>query len=189
MSIAAKSVLAGLLVQELAELLKDYPSFRARQIHKWICSGAGTFGEMSNLPLALRHELAERYSLLAGTPLSQMRDTDGTVKLGISLEDGAVIEAVILRDGEGRSTACLSTQAGCASACVFCKTDSLGFKRNQAADYPFHLRHRKGHTGPCRAWAGHSPCPFSYDSPSGTAGTAYASKPGASPAGCPGSPA
>jgi len=60
-------------------------------------------------------------------------DADGTVKLGISLEDGAVIEAVILRDGEDRKTACISTQAGCPAACVFCKTGALGFRRNLLA--------------------------------------------------------
>ena len=128
-----KPVLAGLILEELTELLKKYPSFRARQIHKWICCGAGTFDEMSNLPLPLRHELAEKYILFSGTALSQLRDADGTVKLGIALEDGAVIEAVILSDGEGRKTACLSTQAGCAAACIFCKTGTLGFKRNLSA--------------------------------------------------------
>lgn len=130
MPAGSKPVLAGLVAQELAELLKAYPAFRARQIHKWICSGAGSFEDMSNLPLALRHELAQQYNLFSSAPLSQIQDKDGTVKLGIALQDSAVIEAVILRDDEGRNTACLSTQAGCPAGCVFCKTGSLGFKRN-----------------------------------------------------------
>ena len=120
-------------MEDLAELLKAYPSFRSRQIHKWICGGAGTFDEMSNLPLSLRNELVENYSLFSGEASLQLRDADGTVKLGITLEDGAVIEAVILSDGEGRKTACLSTQAGCAARCIFCKTGTLGFKRNLSA--------------------------------------------------------
>jgi len=128
-----KPVLTGRVSEELAELLKAYPPFRSRQIHKWICGGAETFDEMSNLPASLRKELAEKYSLFHGEVSSQLRDTDGTVKLGITLEDGAVIEAVILSDGEGRKTACLSTQAGCPAACVFCKTGTLGFKRNLSA--------------------------------------------------------
>ncbi|MCL2879089.1 MAG: 23S rRNA (adenine(2503)-C(2))-methyltransferase RlmN, partial [Treponema sp.] len=61
---------------------------------------------------------------------AELEDTDGTVKLGIRLEDGAIIEAVILSDAEGRKTACLSTQAGCPAGCVFCKTGRLGFNRN-----------------------------------------------------------
>jgi 23S rRNA (adenine2503-C2)-methyltransferase len=43
------------------------------------------------------------------------------------------IEAVLLEDGRGRRTACLSTQAGCAMGCVFCKTGALGFRRNLEA--------------------------------------------------------
>ena len=128
-----KPVLAGLLLGELTELLNIYPSFRARQIHKWICSNAGTFDEMSDLPVSLRKELVEKYTLFSGGVTSELRDPDGTVKLGISLEDGAIVEAVILRDREERKTACLSTQAGCPAGCVFCKTGALGFRRNLSA--------------------------------------------------------
>ena len=128
-----KPVLAGLLAEDLAELLAAYPSFRSRQIHQWICNGAGTFDEMTSLPVPLRKELTGMYKLFSTAAASQLSDTDGTVKLGIALEDGAFIEAVVLSDAEGRKTACLSTQAGCAAACVFCKTGTLGLKRNLSA--------------------------------------------------------
>ena len=128
-----KPVLAGLLYAEVAELLKKYPLFRSRQIYKWIISGAGSFDDMSNLPLPLREELKENYILFPGRVVSEKIDTDATVKLGISLEDGVLIETVILSDGEGRKTACLSTQAGCPMACAFCKTGMLGFRRNLSA--------------------------------------------------------
>ena len=128
-----KPALAGLTSGELREILRAYPPFRAVQIYEWICSGAGTFDEMSNLPVVLRRELAENYRLFSGGICSELEDPDGTVKMGINLEDGAVIEAVILRDGEGRKTACVSTQAGCPAGCVFCKTGMLGFKRNLSA--------------------------------------------------------
>ncbi|MCL2382049.1 MAG: 23S rRNA (adenine(2503)-C(2))-methyltransferase RlmN [Treponema sp.] len=129
----AEPVLAGLLPHELTRLLGAYPSFRSRQIYTSICHGAETFDEMTSLPLPLRKELAQQYGLLSGRVSSELKDTDGTVKLGITLEDGAVIECVALGDGEGRKTACLSTQAGCASGCVFCKTGTLGLKRNLSA--------------------------------------------------------
>ena len=77
-----KAVLAGLPLKELAELL-PYPAFRAAQIYKWICSGAGSFEEMSNLPLAMRKELAEKYGLFAAGLKSVLSDPDGTEKLGI----------------------------------------------------------------------------------------------------------
>jgi 23S rRNA (adenine2503-C2)-methyltransferase len=128
-----KPVLIGLLPGELKKLLPSYPPFRSAQICKWICSGAASFDEMSNLPLSLRRELSENYSLVSCTRASELRGPDGTVKLGIALEDGTVIEAVILSDGAGRKTACLSTQAGCQAGCVFCKTGKLGFRRNLSA--------------------------------------------------------
>ena len=134
-----KLVLAGLLLDELKELLtvnsvsKEFPSYRAKQIYEWICRGALSFEEMSNLPIALRKELAEKYHLIAGEPITELVDPDGTLKLALRLDDGFVIESVILADGEGRKTACLSSQAGCPMGCVFCKTGTLGFYRNLSA--------------------------------------------------------
>ena len=142
-----KTVLAGLPYGDLAELLNPYPPFRSRQIYKWIVSGAGSFDEMNNLPISLRKELAETFSLIQGELSSELTDADGTVKLGIRLPDGAVIEAVILSDREDRKTACLSSQAGCSMGCVFCKTGHFGFKRDlKAAEITgqfLHLRRKE----------------------------------------------
>ena len=126
----ANPVLAGLLPGQLKETLSAYPTFRSVQIYEWICRGALSFDEMTNLPVSLRAELAAQYELVSGGLQSELADSDGTVKLGIALADGAVIEAVILSDGKGRKTACLSTQAGCPMGCVFCKTGMIGFRRN-----------------------------------------------------------
>ena len=128
-----KRVLAGLLSGELKELLKSYPPLRSRQIYEWICRGAVSFDEMTNLGLSLRKELSENFSLVSGELCSGLKGRDNTQKIGIRMEDAAVIEAVILRDGKGRKTACLSSQAGCPIGCVFCKTGMLGFKRNLTA--------------------------------------------------------
>jgi 23S rRNA (adenine2503-C2)-methyltransferase len=118
----------GIPFEELTEQLSPLPRFRAAQIFKWIASGVSSFDEMNNLPLELRGELAERYTLRSHTAVETHRGSDGTVKLTIQLADGAWIEAVLLADGK-RYTACLSTQAGCPAACVFCKTGAA-FLRN-----------------------------------------------------------
>ena len=130
---AGKRILAGLTLRDLKELLNPYPPLRSRQIYEWICRGAQAFEEMTNLSLSLRKELSENFMLLSGELVSEMKDRDATVKFGIKLEDEAVIEAVILRDGKDRKTACLSSQAGCPVGCVFCKTGMLGFTRNLTA--------------------------------------------------------
>ncbi|GHV77833.1 putative dual-specificity RNA methyltransferase RlmN [Spirochaetia bacterium] len=127
-------VLSGLSPEELVKTLDPLPPFRARQIFKWIARGAASFNDMTDLSRDLREELSKRFTLYGSNIAGRLDDPDGTVKLKIGLSDGAVIESVLLRDGEGRQTACISTQAGCPAGCVFCKTGSLGFLRNLTSD-------------------------------------------------------
>ncbi|MCL2832339.1 MAG: 23S rRNA (adenine(2503)-C(2))-methyltransferase RlmN [Treponema sp.] len=132
-----KPVLAGLLPQEIGVIIRnttglDLPAFRSAQICQWI-KKAAAFDQMLNLPLALREDLAKNLRLYSSSVTGDFTDSDGTVKLRLGLEDGCSIEAVILNDGKDRKTACLSAQAGCPLSCVFCKTGTLGFKRNLTA--------------------------------------------------------
>ncbi len=122
--------LSGLPLGALAEVLRPLPAFRARQIFQWISRGAAGFDAMTNLSLPLRLDLASRFSVRSSGAAEIQRDPDGTAKLRIALADGASVEAVLLSDGEGRQTACISTQVGCPMGCVFCKTGTLGFQRN-----------------------------------------------------------
>jgi len=41
-----------------------------------------------------------------------------------------LIESVLMEYDDGRRTACISTQAGCAMGCVFCATGQMGFSRH-----------------------------------------------------------
>lgn len=56
---------------------------------------------------------------------------DGTVKLAADFA-GALVESVLI-PAEGRSTVCVSSQAGCTRRCAFCATARLGFRRNLTA--------------------------------------------------------
>jgi 23S rRNA (adenine2503-C2)-methyltransferase len=131
-----KPALSGYPLAELRELLSDSPArgtvlpFRAAQIFSAIAQGVSSLEEITTLPRALRTELETRFTLRSTLVSRRLSDPDGTEKLRISLQDGLAIEAVLLEDGRGRKTACLSTQAGCPAGCVFCKTGSLGFSRN-----------------------------------------------------------
>jgi len=122
-------ILNGMPLEELAEQLSPLPRYRAAQVCAWIASGVSSFDEMDNLPLPLRKELAERFTLRPEVTVQKHHGSDGTVKLALQFADGARIEAVLLSDNTGRRTACLSTQAGCPAGCVFCKTGA-GFRRN-----------------------------------------------------------
>ena len=55
---------------------------------------------------------------------------DGATKILFETHDGLQIETVILRIDTGRTSLCISSQAGCTEKCTFCSTATLGFKRN-----------------------------------------------------------
>jgi len=121
--------LAGIDLLQLQELLTHLPKYRSSQIYGWILNGKTSFEQMSNIPLALQNELCENYNIFSGRVINRLEDTN-TSKIAIKLQDENIIEAVLLSDNKNRLTACLSTQAGCPAGCIFCKTGSLGFKRN-----------------------------------------------------------
>ena len=143
-----KHSISGYTLSTLTDLLKPLPTFRAKQIFKWIARGATNFDSMTDLSQELRKDLNDRFAVQETHISETLTDSDGTIKLQIALQDGAKIEAVVLVDGEGRKTACISTQVGCPMGCAFCKTGSLGFLRNlSAAEITEQLFH-------CRAVAG-----------------------------------
>lgn len=50
-----------------------------------------------------------------------------------TLDDGLVIETVIIPCDRGRTTVCVSSQVGCAMNCQFCYTGRMGLKRHLTA--------------------------------------------------------
>lgn len=125
-----KIILTGLLPEEINTQLHITPSFRGRQIFKWIGNGVSSFNEMTNISVGLREQLEQDATLSTSSVSRILRDTDGTVKLQITLRDGFSIETVLLTDSSNRKTACVSCQAGCAMKCAFCQTGQLGLARN-----------------------------------------------------------
>ena len=109
------------------------PAFRAGQIRKWLMHGrAESFSSMTNLPAALRKQLAIDFSIWTTSISKHTYSEDGTDKLLLRLADGGQIECVLLRDGE-RRTICISSQVGCAMGCVFCASGLDGVDRNLSA--------------------------------------------------------
>lgn len=125
-----KIALAGLLPEEITEKLALEQKFRGLQIFKWIGSGVDSFEEMTNLSKEIRASLSEKATLRSSKVSKVLKDPDGTIKLQITLCDGNAVETVLLTDKEGRKTACVSCQAGCAMKCAFCMTGTLGLARN-----------------------------------------------------------
>lgn len=106
------------------------PAFRAAQVFQWLWGRrASSFEEMSNVSKALRSRLAESFTLVRPQPATVLTSKDGTVKFLLRLADGERIETVLIPEKE-HYTLCLSTQVGCAMACTFCSTGTMGFTRN-----------------------------------------------------------
>jgi len=109
---------------------KKEKTFRARQVFDWIWKkGCRSFSEMTNLSSENRRLLEENFSFPILKKEKEHRDPDGTLKTTFMLPDQGLIESVLIPTNN-RTTACISSQAGCSLACRFCATGILGFNRN-----------------------------------------------------------
>jgi 23S rRNA (adenine2503-C2)-methyltransferase len=107
--------------------------WRARPILLWIYRrGATSFDQMTDQSLELRAELAKHFRLSRTAVTHSHAAPDGTTKFLVRLEDGDVIETVLIPE-EDRRTVCISTQVGCPIKCVFCASGLEGLKRNLTA--------------------------------------------------------
>lgn len=104
---------------------RGHRSFRAPQILKWVYQHRLTdVRQMGNVPLALREELAQHFSLARLDCRRHTTAADGTEKYLFSLADGRRIESVLIPSAH-RQTLCISSQAGCAMGCQFCATAQI----------------------------------------------------------------
>jgi len=120
-----------LLERELAE--RGEPRYRAGQLWEWAARGASVYGEMSNVPLALRSALAEEVPFSTIEPAAQAESRDGTVKTLFRTHDGHPVEAVLMRYRDRRRSICVSSQSGCPLTCTFCATGAMRLGRNLTA--------------------------------------------------------
>ena len=122
----------GLTGEELERFVVEdlkQSRFRAGQIARWLVRGA-EIGEMTNLSAALRSQLE---AVAVANPVRIMDSfkskIDETEKFIYALEDGNLIEGVLMRYHHG-DTLCVSTQVGCRMGCAFCASTLEGKVRN-----------------------------------------------------------
>ena len=115
------------------ETIGDKP-FRGDQVYQWLWSkGAHTFDQMTNLSIQTRDHLQAHFVINHIKVDSIQRSKDGTIKNGVKLHDGLVVESVLIPTGT-RTTACVSSQVGCSLDCSFCATARLKRMRNLNPD-------------------------------------------------------
>ncbi len=117
----------GLLSDHFAA--RGQGKYRVKQALAWLYErDAISFSEMTDLPSAERTALSTAFRLSAPELAQAATSTDGTVKHLWRLSDGELVESVLI-PAPKRLTLCISSQAGCAMACVFCATGWSGYRR------------------------------------------------------------
>jgi len=124
----SKTSLLSLPIQELPG-----EGYRQRQLATWLYDrGAQQWDEMTDLPRALRNELAEQFRISEFAEVTPYQSLDGSVKYLFTLLDGQKTEAVYM-PYLNRKTICISSMVGCPAGCTFCATGKMGFGRNLTA--------------------------------------------------------
>ncbi len=122
------------------EQLRDFfvengdKAFRGNQVYEWLWSKSlHTFEDMTNISKQTREMLEANFVINHIKVDSMQKSADGTIKNGIKLHDGLVVESVLIPTKK-RTTACVSSQVGCSLDCKFCATSRLKRMRNLNPD-------------------------------------------------------
>ena len=114
------------------------PAYRSDQILDWVYhKRAVTVDSMSNLPKDLKEHLEKNFKCYLPDCMQKQGSDDTTQKFLWKLNDGALVESVLIPanpalygEASDRHTLCISTQVGCAYGCKFCASGLDGWKRN-----------------------------------------------------------
>lgn len=104
-------------------------SFRAKQVLDYLYKGAESFEDMKNLNSSSIEKLKEAFVIYVPNVIDKRVSKDGTVKMLLALQDGNIIETVVMKYVYGYSV-CVSSQVGCAMGCSFCASTKGGMVRN-----------------------------------------------------------
>jgi 23S rRNA (adenine2503-C2)-methyltransferase len=126
--------LPGLTLAELTAVL----SSRARAVEtlRWLYAQRPLPTELPDELPGVSHRVwrpfLERHGLVLPKVTERQESPDGTTKYALDF-GGTNVETVRI-PAKGRSTICISSQAGCTRKCVFCATKELGFIRQLKAE-------------------------------------------------------
>ena len=140
MPLASKPSLHSIVLEDLSAHLaaSGHRPYRAKQIVEWLYrKRVASIEEMSDVPQALRTQLAEEWDSTRPEIVRVLGAKDTTQKFLFRLRDGNLIESVLIpatigQSGErsDRRTICVSSQVGCAYGCKFCASGLDGWTRN-----------------------------------------------------------
>lgn len=126
----------GTRKEQFSSLFPAVPVFRFKQLETAFFDPAlGGFPDVSNIPLEMRETLDKKMTWLTLHPAHVLESVKkDTYKAIVELADKTRVETVLMHNARGQWTICVSAQVGCAMACTFCATGTMGFTRNLLAD-------------------------------------------------------
>ncbi|MGX1264461.1 23S rRNA (adenine2503-C2)-methyltransferase [Rossellomorea marisflavi] len=126
-----KTSIYGLTIDQLTDWLVEHgqKKFRAAQVWDWLYKKRVTdFSQMKNLNSACIELLDNHFHIQTLQQEIKQESKDGTIKFLFKLQDGNLIETVLMRFNYGLSV-CVTTQVGCNIGCTFCASGLL--KKNR----------------------------------------------------------
>ncbi|MBO0998216.1 23S rRNA (adenine(2503)-C(2))-methyltransferase RlmN [Bacillus sp. SD075] len=127
-----KESIYGLTFEQLTAWLLDHghKKFRASQVWEWLYRTRVTsFSEMTDVNKECIKLLEENFVIQTLTEHVKQESADGTIKFLFKLQDGNLIETVMMRHKYGISV-CVTTQVGCNIGCSFCASGLLAKSRD-----------------------------------------------------------
>ena len=128
----SKTSIYGLTYEKLTEWLIEHGEkrFRADQVWNWLYKKRiSSFSEMKNVNKETIQLLDDNFVLHTLGEEIRQESKDGTIKFLFKLEDGNLIETVLMRFAYGLSV-CVTTQVGCNIGCTFCASGLLRKSRD-----------------------------------------------------------
>ncbi|WP_087973749.1 23S rRNA (adenine(2503)-C(2))-methyltransferase RlmN [Oceanobacillus rekensis] len=128
----SKTSIYGLTYEKLTEWLIEHGEkrFRADQVWNWLYKKRiSNFDEMRNVNKETIELLDDNFVLHTLGEEIRQESKDGTIKFLFKLEDGNLIETVLMRFAYGLSV-CVTTQVGCNIGCTFCASGLLRKSRD-----------------------------------------------------------
>lgn len=111
-------------------LENNFKAFRTKQIWSFLYEKQILkFADMHNIGKDLQDALTENFTFDILTQEVIQQSADGTVKFLFRLNDGELIETVLMRHHYGNSV-CVTTQVGCNIGCSFCASGLLKKQRD-----------------------------------------------------------
>lgn len=107
--------------------------FRAIQVYEWLYRfHVRSFDLMTNIKKEVIEHLKQDFEIKLYEVIDHQKSADGTEKFLFRLQDGNLIESVLMRHNYGTSI-CVTSEVGCNMGCAFCASGMKKKLRNLSA--------------------------------------------------------